>query len=59
MAEIEYQVVTDEVENYNAVHILYDSLNKLATRDGEIELGFPGGHVGTATAKYDKEAGLW
>ena len=59
MGEVEYHVVTDEDENKNAVHILYDSLNKLATRDGKIKLGFPGGSVGLVTAKYDKEADLW
>ena len=59
MAEIEYQVVTDEVENENAVNLLYDSLNRLITHAGVINLGFPGGNVGSVTAKYDKKAGLW
>ena len=59
MDGVEYQVITGKVENKKAVDTLYDHLNKLATDEGEVTLGFPGGNVGTVLVKYDKNVDLW
>ena len=59
MDGVEYQVITGKIENKKAVDTLYDHLNKLATDEGEVTLGFPGGNVGTVLVKYDKKVDLW